>query len=88
MNSGHKISRDTWFVDGKYLMRATAKFIRHADSRRRDVVEACAKIYEGDPAIKKKAPLFISESHIYSDNLEIPLAEAERLGRIFIATLR
>jgi hypothetical protein len=80
-------SRDTWFYNGRYLMRATSKFICHADPKRRDIVEACAKVFEGDPAQTNKPPLFISESHLYSDNLDAPLAEAERLGRIFIKTL-
>lgn len=88
MNLGDEISRDTWFVDGKFLMRATAKFLQVGDPRRRDVVDASAYIFEGDPAITNKPPLFVSETHMYSKNLDIPLAEAERLGRIFIDGLR
>jgi hypothetical protein len=87
MNAKLEIARDTWFLDGKYLMRATAKFIRLADKRRRDVVEACVVVHEGDPDITHKPPLFISCSHLHSDNLTIQLAEAERLGHIFISTL-
>jgi hypothetical protein len=69
-------------------MRATARFIRHADQRRRDVVEVSIVVFEGDPAVTNKPPLFISVTHLYSDNLEVQLAEAERLGRIFVTTLR
>jgi hypothetical protein len=87
MNATLEIARDTWFLDGKYLMRATAKFLRLADQRRRDVVEACVVVHEGDPGIANKPPLFISCSHLHSDNLTTPLAEAERLGHIFISTL-
>lgn len=84
MNLRLETSRDTWFLDGKYLMRATSKFLQQGDPRRRDVVEARVFIFEGDPAITNKPPLFVSESHMYSSSLDIPLAEAERLGRIFI----
>jgi hypothetical protein len=86
MNLGDELSRETWFCDGKYLMRATAKFIRGADARRREVVLACALIFDGDPTLTNKPPLFISQSHLYSDSLESPLTEAERLGRNFIKT--
>lgn len=88
MNLSPETSRDTWFCDGKYLLRTTAKFIRLADAKRRDVVLACALIFDGDPAVTNRPPVFISESHLYSNSLEVPLAEAERQGRIFMATLR
>jgi hypothetical protein len=88
MNLEPETSRDTWFCNGKYLMRTTAKFIRLADARRRDVVLACALIFDGDPALTNQPPLFISQSHLYASSLEVPIAEAERQGRIFLATLR
>lgn len=69
-------------------MRATATFLHQGDPRRRDFVEACALIFEGDPAITNKPPLFVSETHIYSGSLDIGLAEAERLGSLFIDGLR
>jgi hypothetical protein len=68
-------------------MRATAKFVHHADPRRRNVIEASVIIFEGDPATSSKPPLFFSSSHQHSDDLDIQLAEAERLGRIFLTTL-
>jgi hypothetical protein len=83
-----EISRDTWFFEGKYLMRATAKFLQQGDARRRDVVKACASIFDGHPAITNKPPLFVSSTHTYSSSLNIPLAEAEELGRIFISGLQ
>lgn len=83
-----KISRDTWFLHGKYLLRATARFIGQKDFKRIDIIEACALIFEGDPAITEMPPLFISETHVHSNDLEVALTEAERHGRIYIAELR
>ena len=77
-------TRHAWLLDGKYLMRATAKFLNQGDPRRRDFIEARVFVFDSDPAITDKPPLFVSETHMYSNNLEIALEEAERLGRLFI----
>lgn len=88
MDEQIKKTQDTWFCEDRYLLRATAKFIRHADSRRRDVVLACCLVFDGDPSLTNKPPLFVSEIHLYAESLEMPLVEAERQGYIFIKTLQ
>lgn len=82
------ITRTTWLLDGKYLMTATAKFLRKDDRRRRDIVETSVMIFDKTWAKSPQLqPLFISISHQHSDSLEVQLEEAERQGRIFTASL-
>lgn len=69
-------------------MRATAKFIRHSDARRRDIVQAQVIIFTSDTDIAVAAPVFMSSLNSYSSNLDKQLDEAERIGRCFITMLQ
>jgi hypothetical protein len=83
-----KSSRASWSNDHKYLVKTSVALLQKTNSGLFNLALTSIVVFEGDPDLSLKAPLFLSSYQVHIDDIDGELAEAERVGHAFIAWLR
>jgi hypothetical protein len=81
-------SRDSWSEDQKYFLRATVNLSNTTKFGFFSSAATSIFIFEGNPDITAKFPLFMASYQTHTADIEEELREAERVGLAFILLLR
>lgn len=88
MRNRKDIYRETWSADGKYLIRAYARFSIEAAVEGSHKVVGVVQVFEGDPKLSGMPEIFLSSSKLNGTDLLDELQNAEWLGRDFVAKIK
>lgn len=80
-------SRSSWSSDHKYFLKATVKLLSFTKSGLFNLAITSVIVFEGDPDVSTKPPIFISSQQMYIADVDEELTEAERVAHTFILTL-
>lgn len=88
MRNRKDIYRETWSADGRYLIRAYAKFSVETATEGSKKAIGVVQVFEGDPTLSGAPEIFLSSSKLNCIDLLDELQNAEWLGRDFVAKIK
>jgi len=88
MSNRKDIYRETWSADGRYLIRAYARFSVATAIKGSYKTVGVVQVFEGDPKLSGMSEIFLSSSKLNGIDLLDELQNAEWLGRDFVANIK